>query len=206
MTITEEHIKASLISAVEDKLRRRIQERVNQHQAEIETLNRTRHELLEGRAKINDIISKLEREEVRIDWFYWWSFWSLCRLRIKILFVAFSERFKSKHYHSGGKRGIIEEIPGNIGKIRWNWCWWGRYDDSATLQTVRSQICCFCFLCYKTEYFAFISGCWMLMLKRLLLKIRFIILVKLYAMVFWIWKYFWSMCANYRADNSCCVQ
>lgn len=64
MTITEEHIKASLISAVEDKLRRRIQERVNQHQAEIETLNRTKHELLEGRAKINDIISKLEREEV----------------------------------------------------------------------------------------------------------------------------------------------
>lgn len=64
MTITEEHIKASLISAVEDKLRRRIQERVNQHHAEIETLNRTKHELLEGRAKINDIISKLEREEV----------------------------------------------------------------------------------------------------------------------------------------------
>lgn len=64
MTITEEHIKASLLSAVEDKLRRRIQERVNQHQAEMETLNRTAHELMEGRAKINDIISKLEREEV----------------------------------------------------------------------------------------------------------------------------------------------
>lgn len=64
MTITEEHIKASLISAVEDKLRRRIQERVNQHQAEMDTLNRTKHELNEGRAKINDIITKLEREEV----------------------------------------------------------------------------------------------------------------------------------------------
>ncbi|XP_055313356.1 tumor susceptibility gene 101 protein [Sitodiplosis mosellana] len=63
MTITEEHIKASLISAVEDKLRRRIQERVNQHQAEMDTLNRTKHELNEGRAKINEIISKLEREE-----------------------------------------------------------------------------------------------------------------------------------------------
>lgn len=65
MTITEEHIKASLISAVEDKLRRRIQERVNQYQAEMETLTRTKHELNEGRAKINDIISKLEREEVK---------------------------------------------------------------------------------------------------------------------------------------------
>lgn len=64
MTITEEHIKASLLSAVEDKLRRRIQERVNQHQAEMETLNRTAHELMEGRAKINEIISRLEREEV----------------------------------------------------------------------------------------------------------------------------------------------
>lgn len=63
-TITEEHIKASLISAVEDKLRRRIQERVNQYQAEMETLNRTKHELNEGRAKINDIVAKLEREEV----------------------------------------------------------------------------------------------------------------------------------------------
>lgn len=63
MTITEEHIKASLISAVEDKLRRRIQERVNQYQAEMETLNRTKHELKEGRNKINDIVTKLEREE-----------------------------------------------------------------------------------------------------------------------------------------------
>lgn len=62
-TITEEHIKASLISAVEDKLRRRIQERVNQCQAEIQTLNRTKLELQEGRTKINDIMSKLEREE-----------------------------------------------------------------------------------------------------------------------------------------------
>lgn len=66
-TITEEHIKASLVSAVEDKLRRRIQERVNQHQAEMETLNRTKHELLEGKAKIADIINKLEKEEVCFD-------------------------------------------------------------------------------------------------------------------------------------------
>lgn len=65
-TITEEHIKASLISAVEDKLRRRIQERVNQCYAEIETLNRTKQELGEGRAKINANIAKLEKERVSI--------------------------------------------------------------------------------------------------------------------------------------------
>ncbi|KAI8041437.1 tumor susceptibility gene 101 protein [Drosophila gunungcola] len=63
-TITEEHIKASLISAVEDKLRRRIQEKVNQYQAEIETLNRTKQELVEGSSKIDAIIARLEREQV----------------------------------------------------------------------------------------------------------------------------------------------
>ncbi|EDV40429.1 uncharacterized protein Dana_GF23934 [Drosophila ananassae] len=66
-TITEEHIKASLISAVEDKLRRRIQEKVNQYQAEIETLNRTKQELVEGSAKIDSIISRLEREQVDLQ-------------------------------------------------------------------------------------------------------------------------------------------
>ncbi|XP_030385334.1 tumor susceptibility gene 101 protein [Scaptodrosophila lebanonensis] len=65
-TITEEHIKASLISAVEDKLRRRIQEKVNQYQAEIDTLNRTKQELVEGSAKIDAIISRLQREEVEL--------------------------------------------------------------------------------------------------------------------------------------------
>jgi ESCRT-I complex subunit TSG101 len=62
-TITEEHIKASLISAVEDKMRRRIQEKVNQCQAEIDTLKRTKQELKEGQSKLCDIIKKLERDE-----------------------------------------------------------------------------------------------------------------------------------------------
>lgn len=63
-TITEEHIKASLISAVEDKMRRRIQEKINQYQAEIQTLNRTKQELQEGQSKLNDIVKKLERDEI----------------------------------------------------------------------------------------------------------------------------------------------
>lgn len=62
-TITEEHIKASLVSAVEDKLKRRIQEKVNQCQAEIQTLKRTQQELNEGQSKINDIIGRLERDQ-----------------------------------------------------------------------------------------------------------------------------------------------
>lgn len=62
-TITEEHIKASLVSAVEDKLKRRIQEKVNQCQAEIQTLKRTQQELNEGQSKINDIVGRLERDQ-----------------------------------------------------------------------------------------------------------------------------------------------
>ncbi|XP_018804027.1 PREDICTED: tumor susceptibility gene 101 protein [Bactrocera latifrons] len=65
-TITEEHIKVSLISAVEDKLRRRLQEKVNQYQAEIETLNRTKQELVEGSSKIDNVIARLIREEVEL--------------------------------------------------------------------------------------------------------------------------------------------
>ncbi|XP_070497258.1 tumor susceptibility gene 101 protein [Chironomus tepperi] len=62
-TITEEHIKASLISAVEDKMRRRIQEKVNQYQAEIQTLKRTKQELQEGENKLAEIMRKLEHDE-----------------------------------------------------------------------------------------------------------------------------------------------
>lgn len=62
-TITEEHIKVSLISAVEDKLRRRIQERVNQAQAEIETLQRVKQELQEGGTKIDERLARMEREQ-----------------------------------------------------------------------------------------------------------------------------------------------
>lgn len=62
-TITEEHIKLSLVSAVVDKLRRLIIEKVNQCQAEIDTLNRTKQELEEGSSKIDNILAKLQREE-----------------------------------------------------------------------------------------------------------------------------------------------
>ena len=41
----------------------RIQEKVNQCQAEIQTLKRTKKELTEGQAKINEIINRLERDE-----------------------------------------------------------------------------------------------------------------------------------------------
>lgn len=66
-TITEEHIKASLLSAVEDKLRRRLKEQSQQSQAELETLRRTQHELREGKARLEDILAKLQRERSELD-------------------------------------------------------------------------------------------------------------------------------------------
>lgn len=47
-------------------MRRRIQEKVNQYQAEIQTLKRTKQELQEGQSKLNEIIKKFERDEVEL--------------------------------------------------------------------------------------------------------------------------------------------
>jgi len=48
-------------------MRRRIQEKVNQSQAEIQTLKRTKQELLEGQTKLGEIMKKLERDEVDLN-------------------------------------------------------------------------------------------------------------------------------------------
>lgn len=66
-TITEEHIKASLLSAVEDKLRRRLNEQSQQSQAELETLRRTQQELREGKNRLEDILNRLQRERSELD-------------------------------------------------------------------------------------------------------------------------------------------
>lgn len=66
-TITEEHIKASLLSAVEDKLRRRLKEQSLQSQAELETLRRTQQELREGKSRLEDILARLQRERAELD-------------------------------------------------------------------------------------------------------------------------------------------
>ncbi|CAH2089741.1 unnamed protein product [Euphydryas editha] len=66
-TITEEHIKASLLSAVEDKLKRRLKEQSQQSQAELETLRRTQQELREGKSRLEDILTRLQRERAELD-------------------------------------------------------------------------------------------------------------------------------------------
>ncbi|XP_044732313.1 tumor susceptibility gene 101 protein [Chrysoperla carnea] len=66
-TITEEHIRASLLSAVEDKLKRRLREQFMQNQAELDTLRRTQQELTQGKAKLEDILQRLDTEQAELD-------------------------------------------------------------------------------------------------------------------------------------------
>jgi ESCRT-I complex subunit TSG101 len=51
---------------VEDKLRRRLAEQFSQAQAELETLGRTQQELTQGKNKLDDILARLEKEQVRL--------------------------------------------------------------------------------------------------------------------------------------------
>lgn len=62
-TIKEEHIRESLLTAIEEKLMRRMKEQFQQSQAELETLRRTQDELKQGKAKLDAILGRLEKEE-----------------------------------------------------------------------------------------------------------------------------------------------
>lgn len=66
-TIKDEHIRESLLTAIEEKLLRRMKEQFQQNQAELETLKRTQDELKQGRTKLNTILSRLEKEQSDLD-------------------------------------------------------------------------------------------------------------------------------------------
>lgn len=66
-TIKDEHIRESLLSAIQDKLMRRMKEQFQQSQAELDTLKRTEDELKQGKAKLDSIIMKLEKEKNDLD-------------------------------------------------------------------------------------------------------------------------------------------
>lgn len=65
-TITEEHIKASLLSAIEDKLRRRYNEQMAQNKAELDILQQSQRELTSGKNKLDTIMSNLTKEKVKM--------------------------------------------------------------------------------------------------------------------------------------------
>ncbi|KAF7266137.1 tumor susceptibility gene 101 [Rhynchophorus ferrugineus] len=66
-TIKDEHIKVSLISAIEEKLLRKMKEEVLQKQAELQTLKRTQDELKQGKIKLDAMLNKLEKEQKDLD-------------------------------------------------------------------------------------------------------------------------------------------
>ncbi|KAL1456506.1 hypothetical protein WDU94_001233 [Cyamophila willieti] len=66
-TITDEHIKMSLKSAVEDKIRRKMNEQTTQAQEEIEILKETQNELNRGKYKLSKIFERIEKEKVELD-------------------------------------------------------------------------------------------------------------------------------------------
>ncbi|CAG9864501.1 unnamed protein product [Phyllotreta striolata] len=66
-TIKEEHIRESLMTALEEKLLRRMKEQFQQNQAELDTLKRTQDELRQGKSKLDGILSRLEKEKNDLD-------------------------------------------------------------------------------------------------------------------------------------------
>jgi len=65
-TITADHIRASILSAVEDKVKRRLREDVSQVQAEVDSLRKVQEELNQGSTKLNTILTRVETEEAEL--------------------------------------------------------------------------------------------------------------------------------------------
>ncbi|XP_013413928.1 tumor susceptibility gene 101 protein isoform X2 [Lingula anatina] len=61
--ISDEQIRLSLVSAVEDKMRRRLKEIFAQAQAEMDALKKTQDDLNNGKTKLDDMISRLRAEQ-----------------------------------------------------------------------------------------------------------------------------------------------
>lgn len=66
-TVTEADIRASLLSAVEDKMKRRLRETFAQAQAEMDVLSKTQKDLTDGKQKLDKIVTDLEKEKGDID-------------------------------------------------------------------------------------------------------------------------------------------
>lgn len=66
-TINEEHIRMSLLSAVEDKLRRRLEDQYAQSRAELDILQQSGTELAQGKQRLETIIERLDSEKVSFN-------------------------------------------------------------------------------------------------------------------------------------------
>ncbi|KAJ8417690.1 hypothetical protein AAFF_G00225330 [Aldrovandia affinis] len=66
-TIGEDTIRASLISAVSDKLRWRMKEEMDRAQAELDALKRTEEDLKRGHQRVEEMVSRLDQEVADVD-------------------------------------------------------------------------------------------------------------------------------------------
>ncbi|KAM5138426.1 tumor susceptibility gene 101 protein [Mantella aurantiaca] len=66
-TIGEDTIRASLISAVSDKLRWRMKEEMDRAQAELNALKRTEEDLKKGHQKLDEMVTRLDQEVTEVD-------------------------------------------------------------------------------------------------------------------------------------------
>lgn len=66
-TISEEHIHASLLSAVEDKLKKRLREVLSQTHAEMEVLKKTQDDLNKGKVRLVELVKKLRTEQADLE-------------------------------------------------------------------------------------------------------------------------------------------
>ncbi|KAK3528399.1 hypothetical protein QTP86_034216 [Hemibagrus guttatus] len=66
-TIGEDTIRASLVSAVSDKLRWRMKEEMDRAQAELDALKRTEEDLKKGHQKLEEMVSKVDQEITDVD-------------------------------------------------------------------------------------------------------------------------------------------
>ena len=64
LSLSDEQIRASILSAVEDKMRRRLKDIFAQASAEMTALNRTQEDLQKGKNTLDEMMQKLEREQV----------------------------------------------------------------------------------------------------------------------------------------------
>ena len=66
-TITAQHLKDSLVTAVEDRVKAKEREKVEQHRAEVNVLRKQAEDLERGKRKLEEIMSKMEAEAVALS-------------------------------------------------------------------------------------------------------------------------------------------
>lgn len=66
-TITDAHIRDSLLSVLEYKIKQRLKENLGQSKAELDILQHTASELMQGKSKLDNIIEKLKKEKAELE-------------------------------------------------------------------------------------------------------------------------------------------